>query len=83
MFRTVSGPSGVIKWGYRSVARFGAWRYESGTVTAQVQSTDEFGLTQVPLVVSVHVGASTWRWPVLALHRDGMAATITVGPLQG
>lgn len=83
---TITGPRGSIRWGYRPVASLGSWSFTGtradGTVTAQLTDSDEMGLEQSPLVVVVPAGQAQWRWPVRELKRDGLAVTITVGPME-
>lgn len=86
MLNKARGKDGAIRWGYRPVASLTSWAFEGtpqhGTITAQIIEPDEFGLDQQPLVVTVPVGQSQWRWPVTGLLRDGLSVTVTVGALE-
>lgn len=86
MVKTITGATGTVRWGYRTVAQLASWSFtrtdQGGTMTAQITDADEFGLTQRPLVVVVPAGRSQWRWPVSDLQRDGLTVNMVVGPVQ-
>lgn len=71
----VQGIEGQIKWGYLPAVVFGPWTYEghgsTGTLTAQVVSSNEFRLVQKPLVAVVPMGHATWCWSVIGLQISG------------
>ena len=71
----VQGVEGSIRWGYLPAVVFGPWTYEghgaTGTLTAQVVSSDEFRLERRPLVAVVSMGRATWRWSVDTLQISG------------
>lgn len=78
----VRGVEGQICWGYLPAVVFGPWTYEghgsTGTLTAQVVSSDEFRLEKQPLVAVVPMGRATWRWSVITLQISGATLTASL-----
>ena len=77
-----TGATGEVRWSYLTAVIFGPWQAElgrlGGTVTAQVVSVDTFRRAQAPLTLLL--GRSTGRWPILTLQIEGASLTATVGP---
>jgi len=88
MFRdvTVSGASGVLKWGYSTAGTLGAWtvaRTESAWVlTGTIVKTDAFRVTQRPLAFEALHALGVWRWPVVSLQMTGASLTAVLGPKE-
>ena len=83
----LSGHEGLLRWGYRTAAQLGSWRYtgagDSGTVTAQIVSSDEFCLEQAPLIAVMPMGRAVWRWAVTSLSINGSTLTFSVARQEG
>jgi hypothetical protein len=78
---TVKGQEGRIVWGYHTAARLAAWCIDGHTLTATVQESDTFRVTQQPLtfVVSRPTG-SPWVWTVASLQVAGQTLTASLLP---
>lgn len=83
-FLLSGGASGVVRWGYHTAARLGAWTIgEQGThVRAVLTEVNETAIGQSPLWFEVPVAGSTWRWPIRDLAIAGTTVTLTVGPRE-
>ena len=81
---TGQGPSGQIVLSYLTAAVFGPWSFDGGpqggTLRASVVSVDPYRITQTPLSVSIHLGTTTWRRPVVDLTITGSSLVATLGP---
>ena len=79
---SLTGHDGTLRWGYRTAATLGPWRYDghwdSGTLTAQVVRCDEYALAQAPLVAVAHMGRAIWKWSVTSLQINDATLTVSV-----
>lgn len=79
----VRGPAGVVEWGYHVAASLGPWTLDGSTLTAPIQTSDAFALSQQPLAFVVPRPAGyPWRWPILSLQVVDGALTATLGPQE-
>lgn len=80
----ITGEVGRLHWGYHLAAFVRAWtvtRTEGQwTLSATVESSDDYRLAQRPLVF---VTPNGWRWPILTLQITGAALHGTLGPKEG
>lgn len=80
---TITGHVGEVRYGYNRAALLTAWTFtgssRGGVITARLQDTDTFRLSQAPLRVVLTVGQSLMRWPLLSLQIEGASLTATVG----
>ncbi len=79
----MTGPSAVVKWGYRDAAVLGPWSVTGhaaggGSLTATIVSSDTFRVTQAPLTF-VHPNGK-WTYPILDLQITDRTLTALLGP---
>jgi hypothetical protein len=84
MVVALSGASGELRQGYFVAAVLGSWSFTgdrtSGTITAQVRSSDPFRLEQPGLSIVVPFGdRGRVRWPVRGVQIAGGSLTAQVG----
>ena len=78
----ITGVAGEVRWEYLPAVIFGPWSVaahgESGTLTAQIVSVNEFRIRMNPLVVVVPAGRAEWRWAVRNLQISGSTLTAII-----
>lgn len=81
---TIRGVTGSLRWGYHVAGTLSAWRIERvetrWTLTATIDASDAFRLTQRPLVFEAPHAQGVWRWPIRTLQIEGVSLTATLGP---
>lgn len=79
----ISGPTGVIRWGYRPAITLGAWTLADGILTGPITHRDPIASTQRPLMFCIpRPSGSFWKWPIEALEFAGSTLTATLGPQE-
>lgn len=81
---TITGAQGSVRWGYHRACDLRAWvvtTQDDGSLTlsAIVDTSDPFRLSQQPLVFEAPHAQGAWRWPIDSLQIEGVALTARLG----
>lgn len=83
---TVTGVRGFLRRGYQSAAELSAWTVartpDGWSLTATIQSSHAFWISQRPLVFEAPHANGAWRWPITELLVAGVSLTAKLGPKE-
>lgn len=81
---SITGPTGLLKWGYHQAATLASWEIGAGgtTLTAKLVECDHFRVTQAPLTFEVPRPAGAWIWNVITLQIAGETLTASIAPKE-
>lgn len=83
---TITVARAVLRWHYRQAAALQGCTIvkvaEGWTLSATVESSDAFRVSQRPLVCEVSHAEGVWRWPVVSLQIEGASLTAMLGPKE-
>ncbi len=82
---TISGPEGVLRWGWHQAARLRSWtmtRNEAGqwTVTGTLAEVNDYAVSQRPLTFVTPKGLV---WQITELQLRGASCVAVLGPQEG
>jgi hypothetical protein len=82
----ISGQQGSLMWAYHTAAAVRDWTITNGelgrTLSARLEKTDSFRVSQRPLTfVATHANRA-WRWPITTLQITGATLTAVLGPRE-
>ena len=75
----LSGFTGEVRWSYMVAATFGPWTLIDRELSGDIVSTDDYRMTQAPLVVVLRIGRQELAYPIVHLQQTDGRISMTLG----
>jgi len=75
----LSGFTGEVRWSYMVAATFGPWTLSDRELSGDIASTDDYRMTQAPLVVVLRIGRHELTYPIIDLQHTDERISMTLG----